>query len=714
VAGSGVTNITIARYALGIAGLIVVCGSLGLAAVAVRRRWLGELTGAVARLAEIVIGLALLIALLELLGTVGLFSFAPIVIGALIVGLAGIRAGEGAAVPRARVGRAQDGGRVHQPVATAIALMGAAAVIAEWAAPGLQSYDTGIRTFDSLWYHLPWAASFAQTGRITSLRFTDVEYLTPFYPATSELIHGLGIVLLGRDTLSPGLNLVWLSLALLAGWCIGRARGVGPGSLLGTALAMGTPMVYFSQAGSAANDVVGIFFLLAAVALVLAAGDGPAGIVLAAIAAGLAAAVKLSMLAPALALTVGVIWISPSGRRVATAVTWLVPAFLAGGFWYVRNLIAVGNPLPWVNLPGLATPAPPLQQHTGYSIAHYLTDGHFYGAFVKPGLASGLGPWWPVVVGAAVIGPLLCLLPAPTPEVAGARGDRTVRMLGLVALASLAAYIITPESAAGPAGDPTGFAFNLRYSAPALTLALAIFPLAPVLRGARASAATLGALAIVIAITLAEARLWPAAYLPGAILIGALALGAVALLAMRSGARRGRGRRVSAAFALGVAAALVLAGAAAGYVGQRHYLRGRFVFGPGVSHLSPVWALFRGIHDARVGIVGTYGGFFSYPLDGLDDSNRVQYVGQRGAHGSFTPITNCRSWREAVNAGGFDYLVTTPARDPWRPSALEFSPEGAWTATDPAAHLLYSSHALGQRISVFKLTGPLDPDSCPA
>ena len=38
---------------------------------------------------------------------------------------------------------------------------------AEWSAPTLQSYDVGIRTFDSLWYHLPWAASFAQTGHIT-------------------------------------------------------------------------------------------------------------------------------------------------------------------------------------------------------------------------------------------------------------------------------------------------------------------------------------------------------------------------------------------------------------------------------------------------------------------------------------------------------------------------------------------------------------------
>ena len=98
-------------------------------------------------------------------------------------------------------------------------------VPAEWTAPALQSYDVGVRTFDSLWYHLPWAASFAQTGHIAPLRFTDVEYLTAFYPATAEMLHGLGIVLLGHDTLSPALNLLWLVLALVAAWCIGGAAG---------------------------------------------------------------------------------------------------------------------------------------------------------------------------------------------------------------------------------------------------------------------------------------------------------------------------------------------------------------------------------------------------------------------------------------------------------------------------------------------------------
>ena len=200
-------------------------------------------------------------------------------------------------------------------IGAVLALLAGATVIAEWGALTIQSYDVGIRGFDSLWYHLPWAASFAQTGNVVSLRFTDVEYLTPFYPATAEMLHGLGIVLLGRDTLSPGLNLVWLALTLLAAYCIGRPRRVGAATTIGAALAMGTTMMDYSQAGAAANDVVAVFFLLAAVALLMTDPDRPAALVLAAVAAGLAVGTKLTVLAPVLALTIGVVAIAPAGRR---------------------------------------------------------------------------------------------------------------------------------------------------------------------------------------------------------------------------------------------------------------------------------------------------------------------------------------------------------------------------------------------------------------
>ena len=77
---------SLGRYALGAAWLVVVLASLALVAINVRRRWLADWTGAPARLAEIVIGLATLVAILELLGTVGWFELAPIVAACVAAG----------------------------------------------------------------------------------------------------------------------------------------------------------------------------------------------------------------------------------------------------------------------------------------------------------------------------------------------------------------------------------------------------------------------------------------------------------------------------------------------------------------------------------------------------------------------------------------------------------------------------------------------------
>ena len=702
-------NTGVARYALGAGALLIVVGGLAIAAVAIRRRWLAEWTGAPARLAEVVTGLAVLIGILEVLGALGLFELGPIVIACGLAGAAGVRSLTETQVARHRHDRAETG----VWLLTGVAVVAGATVLAEWGALTIQSYDVGIRGFDSLWYHLPWAASFAQTGSITGLRFTDLEYLTPFYPATAEMLHGLGIVLLGRDTLSPGINLVWLSLTLLAAYCIGRSRGVGAATTIGAALAMGTMMMDYSQAGAAANDVVAVFFLLAAVALLITDPGRPAARVFAAIAAGLAVGTKLTVLAPVLALSVGVVVIAPRGRRLGTCVLWLGPLIVAGGFWYLRNLIVVGNPLPWTSFAGiLPTPAPPLQRQTGFSVAHYLTTTHLWSRFFEPALASGLGRWWWAVLAAAVIGPLLCLVPGRlgrSVDYFSVSSQAVVRMLGWVSLFSVTAYLITPETAAGPSGDPLGFAFNLRYLGPALALALAVAPLAPALSGTpQVRAGVVVALAILLAGTVAEPALWPNSHAAGAIALGVAALAVLALFAL--GRQDPPSRTIPAVAAI---AFVLLVGAAAGYRLQGHYLRGRYAYQPNVSYLAKVWALFRTVHDARVGVVGTFGGFFSYPFYGLDVSNRVTYVAQRGPHGSFTQVATCARWRAQVNSDHLKYIITTPARDPWHPSVLTPSPETRWTATDPAATAVFTEPALGQPIVVFRLSGPLDVARCP-
>ena len=318
-------NTTVARYALGVVSLALILVPLALAAFVLRRRYFRGWTGAVARLGELVMGLALLIAVLELLGAVGLFRLLPIVVACVAVGAGTcLVVGVAQGVPRRAAWRRDwvDTGQATSALTLALSLLAVAAVFAVWASPMLQSYDVGIHTFDSLYYHLPWAATFAQTGHITPLQY-DIQYMLQFYPASAELLHSLGIVALSRDTLSPALNFLWFGLTLLSAWCIGRPRGLGATTMLGAALALATPMIVFSQAGSADNDVAGVALLMASVALIVNAEEGGAATVLAGIAAGLAVAVKLTLFGPVLALTVGVIAIAPPGRRWRTAWLWL-------------------------------------------------------------------------------------------------------------------------------------------------------------------------------------------------------------------------------------------------------------------------------------------------------------------------------------------------------------------------------------------------------
>ena len=120
---------------LGAAALLVVLGSLAIAAVAVRRRVLPEWSGAPARLAETVTGLALLIGILELLGAVGLFVLGPIVVASALAGAAAWR---WVAPPRRTHKGAEHPG---WGIGAVLALLAGATVIAEWGA----SHDPVLR-----------------------------------------------------------------------------------------------------------------------------------------------------------------------------------------------------------------------------------------------------------------------------------------------------------------------------------------------------------------------------------------------------------------------------------------------------------------------------------------------------------------------------------------------------------------------------------------
>ena len=155
-------------YLFGVVGLAAVAIPMALAAVRLRRRLLPGWEGAPARLAEAVLGVALLTVLLQLLGAFGILVPAVLIIASLAIGL-GLWFGVRDALSVDSAGKAPrteviDAGPPPAPAIplpqTVLALAAAAFVAAHWAT-GLQDvWGRGMLTFDTLWYHGPFAARF--------------------------------------------------------------------------------------------------------------------------------------------------------------------------------------------------------------------------------------------------------------------------------------------------------------------------------------------------------------------------------------------------------------------------------------------------------------------------------------------------------------------------------------------------------------------------
>jgi hypothetical protein len=728
--------LSLGAYLVGAAELAAIVAALYYGAVGLRRWALSGWSGPPALLAEAVLAIAMLVWVVEVLGAVGALDEWPLVAASVIAGLgAGFAArsrvpggAEGQAAPPApRVGR----------VAWIVAGVVVALLFAQWAGRTQLSLDRGMYGFDTTWYHMPFAARFAQQGSITPLHFTSPAFLSWFYPANSELLHSVGILTTSRDIVSPILNLGWLALALLAAWCVGRPFGVGPASLVGAAVVLGGG-VFADQPGEARNDIVGLALLLAAAALLingcaastartgnaeggairLRLGTGPLAI--AGIAAGLALGTKLTLASPVAALTVGVVVASPAGRRVAMGGTWIGALAAAGGFWFARNLIASGNPVPWVTSIGpISLPGPEEVLPSGrepFSVAHYATDTSVWREWFFPALADGFGVLWPAVLAAAALGAVLCLVRGRGEAATGARplaghpgrlprgrgGDSShaaVRVVGFAAVAAAIAYSLTPLTASGSEGEPVGFASNLRYLAPVLALSLALLPVAVARSRDAWGGAVLAALALGFALALVRSDAWDAASLRAALLGGAAVAG---VLCVRAAALAGRLRGAPIAVGATVAVAVALAG---GYFEQRNYLDDRYATPSGAiaepgQDSAFAWA--RDVHGADIGTITIR----QYPLYGTDLSNHVQYVGRRGSDDSFIRIESCRGWRRALNAGGYDYVMTglnfPTANGPKGP------PEAAWTGNDPAAKPVLRDGS----VSVFRLDARLRPGRC--
>lgn len=277
----------IVLYVQGVVALGLVLAAVGVAAVRIRRRLVPSWSGPPARLAEVTAGLALLLAVLHLLGAVGLFRRWWIVLGCLAAGAAVVRFVRPAAQADAQV-EEPDAPRTPPPRWTVVVVLGLATlVVAHWLSRTLAAFDHGIVDYDSLAYHLPHAARFVQTGWITDLHFNKPEWPNMLHPDDAELLHASGMALFGRDFLSPALNLGWAALMLLAAWCVGVRAGVAHLTFAAGLIILASPSMAAFEPGTAANDIPSVGLFLVAVAFLMHDHRSRGAVLLAGAAAGI-------------------------------------------------------------------------------------------------------------------------------------------------------------------------------------------------------------------------------------------------------------------------------------------------------------------------------------------------------------------------------------------------------------------------------------------
>lgn len=661
--------LSLGRFLVGTAACAAVVGALAYGAFAVRSALLGTWSGARARLAEVVMASATFFAVAQVVGALHLFGAWAVLIGEVLAG-----------ATLALIGRRLPTG-VHQSDGSVtsvhpsrprwevgVCAIGVGLVVLQWCTHVAYALGAGMTHSDTLWYHQPFAATFVQQHAFTGIDGLGYD-AARFFPFNSQVAHATGMLAYGRDVLSPFLNLAWLVLALLAAWSIGERRGAGHVAVLGAAAVLGLPIMVATQPGQASSDIACAALLLASVALLLESRLDAVPLTLAGLAAGMALSTKITI-APAMALfAVAVLVLALVRRRWVAAAGWTVALALTGGFWFLRDWVVSGTPLPWFDIDVGPVHWPAQIPPQAFAVSRDILHAQAWRDLYLDGIWQGFGRTWPLVVALLVVATVLLVVRGPT---------ALERLLGLALAAGVIGWVFTPLTGG------FGFVFNLRYLGPLLLVAFVLLvAVAPAADGWRR--VVLGAFTVVLVAGLTMPNreridAWPSGRLLPALVV--LALAAAITYAV---VRRPR------PLVIGASVLLVIVGF---WFAQRHYLDRRYA-GVGLPN-DAVNEYFRDISDARVIVFGTDE---SYPFFGRTLSNRVTRADVPPAH--FASY-DCRAWRAEVSSRA-DFVVVTPVG-----FGFYVLPPPETFAGDPAAQLVFDED--GAR--VFRLTGPLHPNGC--
>jgi len=608
-------------------------------------------------LATVVVALTIVLTTARLLGAVGQLRPWITFIAILAVSAAlAVASRDGSSRPA-------EGSVTRTPWTALYALVGV--VVVRWLALAGDALDSGMKQPDTLWYHVPFAARFVQRRGFAEL--DAIGYAAArWFPFDGHLMHALGILAVESDALSPFVNLGWAALALGAAWTIGRRADRAELTVLAAAATLALPILAATQAGQASTDIPVAALALTAVALLLGTTLAPGTVAVAGCALGLAVSTKTTVAAFGAVVAAGVLAILLARRQRAAAGAWTIAVAGTSTFWFARNWVLTGNPLPWFHLPGFEKQV----DQDGAALVRTVFDADAWSSLYLDGMAQGLTSVWPLVA-VAVLASIVLL---------AARGSAVQRALAVALTAGVVLHVLTPLT-----GGLT-FAFNLRYLAPTLLVALVLLPtvVPPGRTWSVLIAGVLGVIVVAGALSDHAEGAPPWTFPPTTwALLGLTGVVAAALLTRRRAA-------IAVTVALAVVVAVPLL--------EQRYLDGRYVDAGLVG--DAINPYFRDVSDSRVGVLGTDE---TLPMFGLDLSNHVELAVDpldppRGR-------AQCRAWRAHL---GDRYTHVVLYGESYG-FGLYFRPPAEVLTSDPAADVVVRDR---DTVVLTVDERGFDPDAC--
>ncbi len=197
---------------------------------------------------------------------------------------------------------------------------------------------------DGVYYHLPEVAGWVARGDTGATPHVSAEFATGSYPLTNEVVLAWATGL--AHSFSPIAAWAAASVALLGAslWALLRRGGCGRVlTALGAGAVLALPLVAL-QLNTPKNDLPALAWLAACAALATVGRPGALGV--AVLAGGLAVGSKTSTAPLVVVALVAGAWACRDRRReLVRPLAWgAAGALVAGGVWYVRNVVVHGWP----------------------------------------------------------------------------------------------------------------------------------------------------------------------------------------------------------------------------------------------------------------------------------------------------------------------------------------------------------------------------------